>query len=1113
MLPGIRIHKTTLIKHTILVSLISVASSAFGQTTYYVSSAGNDSNNGRSTASPFRSIDRVNNLTLQAGDSVLFRRGDTLRGAMSIRQSGSADKPIVFEAYGTGSKPVLAGSESVSNWTSIGGNVWRAPCPSCGNSVTGLYRNGVSLPLGRYPNLDGPNKGNLTINAHTDKYQIFSREHLPDNIDWKGAEIVMRPTAWILDKAIVDHQYGDALNIFYNSTYNIRDNSEYFFQNHPGTLDRNGEWYYDSANKNMLIYSDQGSPNGQAFTATVYREGINIANASYISIGNLHITQTLNTSLFARDVSNLALTNLDVTESGEDGVIILGAGQNIRMENSRIITAYNNGFWVDPYQNVTLRGNKIQSIGIVPGRGKSGDGQYNGVTLFANQNVLFENNVVDSVGYNGVLFSNNTTIRQNVISNYCLTKIDGGGIYAWNGNKNPMNNIHILSNILYTGPVGSSSWVDYSIGIFLDDCVEKVDIRDNTIFGNTQWGVFLHGATNITFTGNTLFDNRTCQLVVYHNGGFCPIRNDIIKHNVIVSKEASQLVAQFESNANDLNQYGQIDSNYYARPFDETATIQGVINSTQFGRYELKDWQTFSNGLDLHSRSSPITYVQYKNEGAGGINRINSTFEDNADGWGVLYSRYNNAEAVQDGTGKLDGSSLRVGFATPSNQSGSYAQIVRNFGTITKGKTYVLRFDAIATASVNVLTYLRTSGPPFTEYDRRYTADIGQTRKSYEFLFTATEDGTDAVVMLQIDGEGATFWIDNVRLQEGVPIRNNPDDFIKLFYNPTLKDSVITLNANYRDVKNKLYSSSFTLKPFTSVVLLKEILPPSPIADLSLSLISAKRLLKLNEPASISLRISNQSDTQAGLTRWTCRLPANLQFVSNVGQPYTDNVMTGMVSQLYPLADTTFTFLVKPTMNGLYQLSAQITTANSPDPDSTPNSGTADGEDDADLVELRVENSTSSVFRSPNPNQRSLPAVASNQPIPDSTKADLSLRMEVSSSAPAVGAVITYTIRVANAGGRAADGVYVLDQLPTGLQLVNATNWTVSGQSLSTMLAPILANSTASVSFTVKVMSPGMWLNKAQINASNVPDPDSTPGNGFLNGEDDQDQIDIRTSF
>lgn len=1106
---------TLLLTGLVQLLLLTTCLRASAQINYYVANTGNDGNNGTTPGTPFLTLDRVRNLNLQAGDSVLFRRGDTFRGTLTIRRSGSANRPIVFAAYGSGQKPVLSGSVPVSNWSNIGGNVWQANCSSCGNTITGLYSNDKALPLGRYPNVDTPNKGYLTIRAHTDKYQIFSQEPFPAGVDFTGGEVTIRSTQWILDRAYIGQQFGnDVLNITNNSNYPLTDGWGYFIQNHPATLDQNGEWYYNGASKTIQLFTSQTNPNSQAITATTQSRVVDGVNISHVALRNLHITQSLNESVFIANSSNFTLVSSDVTNSGEDAISIRGNGNTIVIENNRITDVNNNGVVFDAFQNVSFRGNSLRRVGMVAGRGKGGDGHYNGLQSAANQNVSIENNVIDSIGYNGIQFWNNTLIRQNVISNYCMTKSDGGALYAFNASKATMTNIRIISNIIYNG-IGASEGSfrqEYSgaNGIFLDDCVENVELRDNTVFNNHQWGIYLHATSKVTAIGNTSFDNRVSQFVMYHNAGYCALRNNVVKNNVFVTKQLTQLAGQYESNVDDLSQYGVVDSNYYARPFNDEAPILGFKNINQGGGLSLKSWNTFSGGLDLNSKSSPVTYKRYKNDGAGGVNRFNSTFETGKDDWFIIYSNYNNVEATQDNTNKLDGGSLRVGLIAPSGKADSYAQVVKNFGVIKKGKTYVLRFDAVASVNINVLAYLRTSGPPYVEYDNRHVVELSTTRKSYELPFTASDDGTDAIVMIQIDGEGPTFWIDNVRLQEDIAIRNDPNELIKLYFNPTLKDTVITLVGTHRDAKNQIYANSFTLKPFTSVILLQSAIVPALTADLSLSLQSDRRVLKVDEPATLRLRVSNQDNNPAALARWTYRLPANLQFIDSNGQPLSDNVLTGTVQQLAPQTDTTFTLRVRPTAAGLFRTAAQLTTAVSIDPDSSPNTGTADGEDDVAVVELRVGESTMAVFESPNPNQRSLPPVVSNQPVPIPNQADLSLSMEMSSRAPAMGEVITCTLYVDNSGGSIASGVQLQNRLPDGFQLVDSQNWTVNGRILNTTLAPIPAGSTISATFRVQVTSMGVWINQAQISASSISDPDSSPGNGFTNGEDDRAEVDVR---
>ena len=83
-----------------------------GGRTFFVNAAsGNDSQDGLSAQSPWRSLTKVNAAELQAGDKVLFHRGNTWRGTL-VPRSGREGKPITYGAYGEGDKPLLLGSVS-----------------------------------------------------------------------------------------------------------------------------------------------------------------------------------------------------------------------------------------------------------------------------------------------------------------------------------------------------------------------------------------------------------------------------------------------------------------------------------------------------------------------------------------------------------------------------------------------------------------------------------------------------------------------------------------------------------------------------------------------------------------------------------------------------------------------------------------------------------------------------------------------------------------------------------------------------------------------------------------------------------------------------------------
>ena len=103
--------------------------SVAGAATYYVDATnGNDSASGTTTATAWKTINKVNTSTFAAGDQILFKRGETWRESLVPPSSGASGSPIVFDAYGTGEAPTITGSLDLpaAAWSVDSGNVWKA---------------------------------------------------------------------------------------------------------------------------------------------------------------------------------------------------------------------------------------------------------------------------------------------------------------------------------------------------------------------------------------------------------------------------------------------------------------------------------------------------------------------------------------------------------------------------------------------------------------------------------------------------------------------------------------------------------------------------------------------------------------------------------------------------------------------------------------------------------------------------------------------------------------------------------------------------------------------------------------------------------------------------
>jgi hypothetical protein len=83
--------------------------------TYYVdATAGDDSNNGTSINTPWKTISKVNDATFSAGDNILFKKGETWFEQLTIPSSGSSGHNIVFSSYGVGVKPTINGNNTAT---------------------------------------------------------------------------------------------------------------------------------------------------------------------------------------------------------------------------------------------------------------------------------------------------------------------------------------------------------------------------------------------------------------------------------------------------------------------------------------------------------------------------------------------------------------------------------------------------------------------------------------------------------------------------------------------------------------------------------------------------------------------------------------------------------------------------------------------------------------------------------------------------------------------------------------------------------------------------------------------------------------------------------------
>ncbi len=76
---------------------------------YFSSSAGSDSNSGKSPSSPWLSLSKINTTAFAPGDTIFLKSGDMWSSSTGFsftgKLSGSVQNPIVITSYGAGNKP------------------------------------------------------------------------------------------------------------------------------------------------------------------------------------------------------------------------------------------------------------------------------------------------------------------------------------------------------------------------------------------------------------------------------------------------------------------------------------------------------------------------------------------------------------------------------------------------------------------------------------------------------------------------------------------------------------------------------------------------------------------------------------------------------------------------------------------------------------------------------------------------------------------------------------------------------------------------------------------------------------------------------------------------
>jgi hypothetical protein len=409
-------------------------------------------------------------------------------------------------------------------------------------------------------------------------------------------------------------------------------------------------------------------------------------------------------------------------------------------------------------------------------------------------------------------------------------------------------------------PYGRNSSTLFVSGIYMDGRTMNVNILNNTVFNNGKNGIHCNNPNYITVRGNTSYNNLNAMSVMRWSWG--SIRGFSVKGNTFFPKTEMQRGFYYTNSGmnepttttvkSTLTNLGSIDSNIYntVNPTTFNFEIYGTTGGAliQTTPLAIEGWRSVASHDNNGKKPAKIPTSYTLGSLVGANKFLNGTFTSGITGITLFGS---NVLGAWDNTGKISGGSYKMSFSSPA--ANKYALLHAPVGAISSAKKYVLRLSTYGTTQQGIVrAYIRKSTSPYTNLTSTQTKTFVTGRVDHEFLFTAPTSAAAGSLVIEIEQNSGTTYIDNVSFYEATATLYDPAAQIRFEYNATKAAKTIALGASYTAVNGTVYSSSVTLQPFTSIILIKNATTAlakaaavdSTVIDSTLSLMADSSLLE-----------------------------------------------------------------------------------------------------------------------------------------------------------------------------------------------------------------------------------------------------------------------------
>ena len=613
----------------------SVSGGGSGKSYYFSSTTGDDSRTStqaQSSSTPWKTLSKLNSFfsSLQPGDNVYFKRGDTFYGSITCNKSGSSSGAIYFGAYGSGNRPVITGLADVTGWTGVGTNIFESSAIASGQSTAMVVTvSGTPYPMGRWPNATDSWGGFRKITSHSGSTSITDNS-LSGTPNWTGATVVIRKNQFRMEKGTVTSHSGTTLS--YSSAWNqtgVSDGYGYFIENSIQTLDKQNEWYYNPSTKKLDIYSTFTPGNVKISTVTTL---VNTGSSSYLTFDQLSFQGSIGRMFVVSSSSRITIANCDLIGAGSDAIY----GSNSSYLNVQSCTISNSNHTAIDLDvnasNTTIQNNIITTSGAYPGM--LDNYWLTAAVYVAGSNNTIQGNTVRKSGYLGISFAkgNNILVKNNWVDSTAFMLDEGGAIYTYRGSDATVYSNRTIDGNIITNVIGAlggkSSTQGAGAGIQMDGNSQGVSIINNSIANVNMYGILLFNAHEITIRNNTVYNCTSGTIGMVHDVGWNYVRNVAIKSNKLVMATPNNSLGNwvYQTAENDLLQFGSSDSNVVATPLSDVNAFYTYDGST-YSHRTVSQWQSYS-GMDKNSKASPktissLSYLRFEYNATSSSKTIN----------------------------------------------------------------------------------------------------------------------------------------------------------------------------------------------------------------------------------------------------------------------------------------------------------------------------------------------------------------------------------------------------------------------------------------------------------------------------------------------------------